>query len=114
ARVRKMAAGQVGDAGGERRGEANTRVGAVRPADLDAGRLRIVAGDGAAGELDEAPDERIGAVGRQVDPVFGNGLQLSVAGRGRVPVELHVDAAWPLDDSVAADRVVERGDDDVG
>ena len=109
-----MAIGHEGDDGAERRGEANTPVGAVCPADLDAGRLRIVAGDGAAGELDEAPDERIGAVGRQVDAVFGNGLQLGVPRRGRVPVELHVDAARPLDDGVAADRVVERGNGDVG
>src|SRR5437879_13229005 len=49
-RVRKMAIGHEGDDGAERGGEANTPVGAVRSADLDAGRLRIVAGDRAAGE----------------------------------------------------------------
>src|SRR2546428_13002608 len=105
-----MAIGHEGDDGAERRGEANTPVGAVWPADLDAGRLRIVAGDGAAGELDEAPDERIGAVGRQGDAVFGNNLQLDVARRGRGPEKLHGDARWPLDDPLAAEPGVERGD----
>src|SRR5439155_23815131 len=44
-RVRMMAIGHESDDGPERRGEANTTAGAVCPADLDAGRLRLVSGD---------------------------------------------------------------------
>ena len=66
------------------------------------------------------PREKATKLGRKsprarghVDPVFGNGLKLRVVGRYRVPVELHVDAAGPVDDDVSTDGVIEWRNDDV-
>src|SRR5262249_51542626 len=68
-------------------------------------RVAVVRDDLAVRESDEIADESIGRIRRDVDPVLGHGLQRRIIRRRRVPIELHVDAAGPLNDDVAADRV---------
>ena len=92
--------------------DAAKRVG--WPPDLDAGRLGLVRDDLAMGELHEALDESLCAIGGHIDAVFGHGLKRGIGWFGRVPVQLHVNAARPLDHRVAADRIGEGRDDDVG
>ncbi|QHP68176.1 hypothetical protein EI171_13490 [Bradyrhizobium sp. LCT2] len=88
-------------------------VGQIGSSDLDAGRLRVVRDDLAAGEGKKTPGEGGGPVGRDVYAILRNPLEGSVVGFRRMPVELEVDAAGPLDHGIAPDGIREGGDDHV-
>ena len=60
------------------------------------------------GEADKASNEIRRSLGRDIDPVLRDGLQRRVGRRLGVPVELHIDAARPLDHGIAADGVGKR------
>ena len=52
-------------------------------------------------------------VGGHIDTVFRNGLERLVGRRGRMPVELHIHAAGPLDDDIPPDRIVKWTDEHI-
>ena len=59
-------------------------------------------------KVDPATFER-----RHIDAIVGHRFERIVRRRLRMPVQLHVQAAGPLDYCVLADRIVERLDDRV-
>jgi hypothetical protein len=65
-------------------------------------------------EGNKVEDERIHPIGRHIDTIFRHGLKLGVALSGSVPVKLHPHAAWPFDDGVAADRIIEGCYNNIG
>src|SRR6516225_7890920 len=104
-RIREMAIGhQHGHAAeGGLDADASVRIG--WSADLYAWRLAVVRNNFAMRESDKIADERSGRIRRDIDPVLRHGLQRWIIRRCRVPIELHVDAARPLNDGITADRV---------
>ncbi len=50
---------------------------------------------------------------RDVDTVLGNGRERGVGRLRRVPIQLHVDAARPLDHRIPPDRIGKRRDQNV-
>ena len=100
-----MAIGHQTGHAAEGRFDADASVGIGRSADFNARLVPVVRNDLALRESNEIADEVIGRIRREVDPGLGHGLQRRRIRRRRVPVELHVDAAGPLNDDVAADRV---------
>src|SRR2546425_11422033 len=89
--VREMPIGHQYRDLAEGRFDADPSVRITRPADLDAGSLRVVTDHLAVREGDKATDEGIGAFRGHVDAVLRDGLELRVVRRRRMPVELHVD-----------------------
>src|SRR5258707_6343393 len=89
----------------ELRLDSNPPVRVRRPPNLDAGRVGIVGDHLTARESDEATQERCGSVGRNVDAILGNRLELSIRRRSCMPVQLDLDTAMPLNDRVPTDPI---------
>lgn len=68
----------------------------------------------ALGKADKTGYKVIGLIARHVDAVFGNGFERRIGGGREVPIELHLQAAGPLDDCIHSDCIFERLDDDLG
>src|ERR1700759_457386 len=98
----------------ELRLDSNPPIRVRRSPDLDPGTVRIVRDHLAVRERYKTANELPGSTGRNVDAVFGNGLELRIGWRSCVPVQLHIHTARPLNDSVPSDRIVERTDQDIG
>ncbi len=98
----------------ERGFDADAAIAGIRLADLAARGADLIRHHLAMGEAREAAHECLGPVGRHIDAVLRHGLIGGIRRLGGVPVELHVDAAGPLDHGVAADRIGKCADDDIG
>src|SRR6202044_3281837 len=53
-------------------------------------------------------------LGRHIDTVFRNGLKSFIGRRGRMPIELRVHAARPLDNGISSDWVIEWSHKNIG
>src|SRR5579863_2221532 len=62
----------------------------------------------------KASKEVVNTNGRNIDTVLGNCLKCRVGGFSCMPVKLHVDSAWPLNDCITPDRIRERRNEDIG
>src|SRR4030088_1445784 len=91
----------------ELRVNSDSPIGVPRPTDLDTWGMSIVGHDLPVREVQKATNELGLPVRRHIDPVFWNSLERRVGRGGRVPIELRIDAAWPLYDGVASDRIGE-------
>jgi hypothetical protein len=98
----------------EPRFNLNRAIAFVGTSNFRTGRASVVRDQLAAGEAYESCDEIIGPLGRQIDAVFRNRLQCVERRCLGVPVQLHVDAAGPLNHRVFTHQILERFDDDVG
>src|SRR5882757_3498762 len=105
--VRQMTVGHEGRQLAENGLDANAPVSVAGPADLDARRLRLIGDDLAVREPNIALHEGGASQRRDIDAVFGHGLKRRIRRRCRVPVDLRVHAARPLNDRVTADWVGE-------
>ncbi len=90
--------------------DAYAPVGGLGPSDLRAGSPRIVGNDFPVRKAEEAADKDIRPLRRDVNAVLGDCLKGRIGRFCRVPIELHVDGAWPLDHHIAADRIRKGSD----
>src|SRR5882757_10409504 len=87
--------------------DSDATVSVSSPADLNARRLRLIGDELAVREPKIALHEGGASQRRDIDAIFGHGLKRGIRRRRRVPVDLRVYAARPLDDRVTADWVGE-------
>ena len=90
------------------------RIVSPGPADHAGIRVRIVGDHLAVREVQPPPNEVVRLVTRHVHAIVRHAMQRRVVGCLRMPVELHREAAGPLNDRVLADRIVKRIDQYVG
>ena len=98
----------VGDENGqlpESRFDAHAAIGFVRYPDLGAGGLRVVRNHLPVRESKEAAKQRADRMSRYIYPVLWDRHERRIVGERRMPVKLHVNAARPLYDYIAPDRV---------
>src|SRR6266702_875855 len=97
----------------EKRFDADAPEYVTWSANLNSGRMRIIRNDLAMREGKKASKEVGNTYGRNIDTVLGNCLKRRVCGFSCVPVQLHVDSAWPLNDCIASNRIRERRHKDI-
>src|SRR5271170_195494 len=94
--------------------DTDSPIGVTRPSDLRSGSVRIISDDIPMTKGKKAVYEGSHAIGGHIDTVFRNGLKSFVGRRGRVPIELRVHAARPLDNGISSDWVIEWSYKNVG
>jgi hypothetical protein len=76
--------------------------------------MRIVGDDLPMRKAEKAVGKGVRPLGRDVNAVLGDGLERRIGRLRRLPVELHVDAARPLDHGVASNGIGKGVHQDVG
>src|ERR1700760_4871467 len=89
-------------------------ISVTRPSDLDTGSVRIISDHIPMTKGKKAVYEGSHAIGGHIDTVFRNGLKSFIGRRGRVPLELRVHAARPLDNGISSNWVIEWSHKNVG
>src|SRR5271155_2389046 len=87
--------------------DTDSPIGITRPSDLNTGSVRIIRDDIPMTKGKKAVYEGRHAIGGHIDTIFRNGLKSFIGRRGRVPIELRVHAARPLDNGISSDWVIE-------
>ncbi len=85
-----------------------------RLADLDAGRLTIILDYLALRKRKIGSDEGVRLFRRDINTVLRDCGERGVMRRLRMPIDLHVDAARPLDHRIAAYRIFKRRGKEAG
>jgi len=70
----------------------------------------IIGQNFAVREGEKTLNERVGPIGGHINAIFWNRFERFLGWWCEVRVELHVDAAWPLDNRILPDWVVKRCD----
>ena len=94
--------------------DTDSPISVTRPSDLNTGSVRIISDDIPMTKGKKAVYEGSHAIGGHIHTVFRNGLKSLIGRRGRVPIELRVHAARPLDNGISSDRVIEWSHKNVG
>ncbi len=84
-----------------------------RPPDFDARRMCIIRYDFSVRERQKAGNESAHRVYRHVDMVFWDHLEARIRCLDRMPLNLCVHSARPLDDRISPDRIVEWTDENI-
>src|SRR5262249_46351163 len=81
--------------------------------DFHARRTPVLRHDLSLGESKEGSNEIPHSIWGHVYAVFRDSTERLIGRCGRMPVELHMDTAWPFNDCVSSNRIIERGYDNV-